>query len=76
MTKRILLKIQGMECPNCAMILERIEDKLKGVLMAEASYHKAQMVVEFYEGQVSEEQIRAEVQRMGYTVAAISSNSK
>ena len=69
MTKRITMKIQGMECPNCAMILERIEDKLNGVLLAEASYHKAQLVVEFNEAQVSEAQIQAEVQRMGYAVA-------
>ena len=76
MTKRILMKIDGMACPNCAMILERIEDKLNGVLMAEASYHKAQMVVEFNEAQVTEEQIEAEVQRMGYVVVAISSRKK
>ena len=68
--KRITLKIDGMECPNCAMILERLEDTLAGVLLAEASYRKAELVVEFDEGRVSEEQIRAEIQRLGYAVAA------
>ncbi len=72
--RRITLKIQGMECPNCAMTLERIEDNLKGIHLAEASYHKAQMVVEFDEAQITEEQIKAEVLRMGYTVAAADSN--
>jgi copper chaperone len=76
MAKRIMLKIGNMECPNCAMNLERIEDKLKGVLMAEASYHKGQMVVEYNEAQVTEEQIKAEVKRLGYEVVASSSNSK
>lgn len=76
MAKRIMMKIQGMECPNCSMLLERIEDKLKGVIMAEASYHKAQMVVEYNETQITEEQIKAEVQRMGYKVTAISSTIK
>lgn len=76
MAKRVTLKIEGMECPNCAMILERIEDKLHGVLLAEASYHKAQMVVEYDEAQVSEEKITAEVQRMGYGVAEIRPTSK
>jgi copper chaperone CopZ len=70
MAKKVTLKIQGMECPNCAMILERIEDKLAGVVMAEASYHKMQMVVEYDENQVTLEAIRAEVVRMGYTVGA------
>jgi copper chaperone CopZ len=69
MAKQITLSIEGMECPNCAMILERIEDKLAGVLMAEASYRKARLVVEFDEAQVSEEEIRAEVERLGYKAA-------
>jgi copper chaperone CopZ len=70
MTKQIKMKIQGMECPNCSMILERIEDKLNGVITAEASYHKAQMVVEYDESRVTEEQIKAEVMKMGYKVTA------
>lgn len=70
MTKKIMMKIEGMECPNCAMILERIEDKLKGVVMAEASYHKARMVVEYDDHLVTEEQIQAEVKRLGYSVAS------
>lgn len=63
------LKISGMECPNCAMNLERIEDTLPGVLLAEASYHKGQMVVEFDETRVSEAQIHEAVRRMGDKVA-------
>lgn len=69
MARRVTFKIEGMECPNCSMILERVEDKLAGVLLAEASYRKGQMQVEFDERQVSEAEIRAEIERMGYTVA-------
>ena len=68
MTKRITLKIDGMECPNCAMILEGIEDKLKGVKSAEASYRKTQLIVEYEESLLTEDQIKAEVKRMGYEV--------
>lgn len=70
MTKRVTLKIDGMECPNCAMILESMEDKLKGVKKAEASYHKAQLIVEFNESELSVDQIKAEVKRLGYVVTA------
>lgn len=66
MAKRIMLTIEGMECPNCAMKLERMEDTLEGVVLAEASYRKAQLIVEFNEEKVSETQIRAEVRRLGY----------
>ncbi len=71
MTQKITMKIKGMECPNCSMILERIEDKLHGVVKAEASYHKAQMIVEFNEAQVTEDLIKVEVRRMGYEVIGI-----
>ena len=72
MTKKVTLKIKGMECPNCAMILERIEDKMPGVELAEASYRKEQLVVAFDEGIVTLEQIEEEVKRLGYEVESIS----
>jgi copper chaperone CopZ len=71
MTRKIIMKISGMECPNCAMILERIEDKVDGVKMVEASYHKGEMKVEFDEVKISEGQIKAEVKRLGYEVVDI-----
>lgn len=74
MTQRITIKIKGMECTNCSMNLERIEDKLHGVVRAEASYHKAQMIVEYIDTQVTEDLIKAEVQRMGYEVISIGKN--
>jgi copper chaperone CopZ len=69
MSTKITLKIAGMECPNCSMNLERIEDKLKGVLFAEASYRKEQMVLEYDDSIVTLDQIKAEVKRLGYEVA-------
>jgi len=69
MIQKITLKIEGMECPNCSMILESVEDKLEGVLMVEASYHKGQMKIEYDEKQVTLQQIKAEVQRLGYQVS-------
>jgi copper chaperone CopZ len=71
MTKRITLKIDGMECPNCPMILESIEDTLAGVKKAEASYRKAKLIVEFNESELSIDQIKAAVQHLGYEVTAI-----
>lgn len=70
MTKKVTLKIKGMECPNCAMILERLEDKVPGVELAEASYRKEQMVVEFDEKMITLEQIQEEVKRLGYEVVS------
>lgn len=68
MIQKITLEIEGMECPNCSMILESVEDKLEGVLMVEASYHKGQMKIEYDEKEVTIQQIKAEVKRLGYLV--------
>ncbi len=71
MAKKITLAILGMECPNCAMKLESIEDRLPGVLRAEASYQKGWMTVEYNEDRLNEAQIREAVQRLGYQVSAV-----
>ena len=62
--------ITDMECPSCAMRLEGLEDKLDGVKRVTASYHKRQMEVEFDETRVSEAQIIAAVEKLGYHVGA------
>jgi copper chaperone CopZ len=71
MKKKILITIEGMECPNCVMKLEGIEDKLPGIFRAEASYHKGQMIVEFDENKINEAQIQTEIYRLGFQVKAI-----
>lgn len=68
MTTRITMKIGGMSCPNCAMVLEQMEDRLNGVKQVEASYHKGQMTVVYDETVITKEQIKTEVNRLGYEV--------
>jgi copper chaperone CopZ len=63
-------RIPDMQCPNCAMILEGIEDHLDGIKQISASYHKLQMVVEYDETRVSEEQIIAAVKKKGYQIVS------
>lgn len=59
--------VPDMHCANCVMRLESLEDELPGIYRIEASYHKQQMLVEFDEAQVSEEQILAAARQKGYT---------
>jgi len=58
--------VPDMHCSNCSMKLESIEDDLPGIKEINASYHKQQMVVEFDEKQVSDEQIIAAAKKKGY----------
>ena len=63
-------KIPDMTCSNCAMKLEALEDTLTGVKEINASYHKLQMVIEYDESKLTEEQIVEAVKKKGYQAIA------
>lgn len=58
--------VPDLHCSNCSMRLESIEDELAGIKEIDASYHKQQMIVEFDETVVSEDQIIAAAKKKGY----------
>lgn len=62
-------KIPDMTCTNCAMKIESLEDDLDGVKEINASYHRLEMVIEYDETKLTEEQIIAAVKKKGYTAA-------
>jgi len=59
-------KIPDMTCSNCAMKLEALEDTLDGVKEINASYHKLEMVIEYDESKLTDDQIIAAVKKKGY----------
>jgi copper chaperone CopZ len=59
-------KIPDMTCSNCAMKLESLEDTLEGVKEINASYHRLEMVIEYDESKLDEEQVIAAVKKKGY----------
>lgn len=59
-------KIPDMTCSNCAMKLESLEDMLDGVKEINASYHKLQMVIEYDETKLTDQEIIAAVKKKGY----------
>ena len=64
-------KIPDMTCSNCAMKLEGLEDILDGVKEINASYHRLEMVIEFDELKLTEDQIVSAVKKKGYTALAV-----
>ncbi|MCQ3935626.1 MAG: hypothetical protein DPW18_01135 [Chloroflexi bacterium] len=60
-------KVPDMSCTNCAMKLEALEDTLEGVKEINASYHKLEMVVEYDEAKLTDDEIVAAVKKKGYT---------
>lgn len=61
-----VFRVPDMECPNCAMHLEGLEDDLPGVKRITASYKKQIMEVEFDETKLSVEQIITAANAIGY----------
>jgi copper chaperone CopZ len=59
-------RVSDMQCPNCAMHLEGLEDELSGVLRITASYKKQVMEVVFDETLLSVDQIIAAANTLGY----------
>jgi copper chaperone CopZ len=59
-------RVPDMHCSNCVMHVESIEDDLPGIRQVSASYHKLQMVVEYDETKVTDEQIVEAVRKKGY----------
>jgi copper chaperone len=61
-----IFRVPDMECPNCAMHLEGLEDDLPGVKRVSASYRKQVMEVEFDEARLTVEQIIRAANAIGY----------
>jgi len=63
---RITFRVPDMECPNCAMHLEGLEDELPGIKRVTASYKKQVMEVEFDEAKLTLQQIIRAANAIGY----------
>lgn len=70
MMKKTFL-VEGMHCPNCAMVLDGIEDDLPGVKRVATSFHKGLMTVEYDDAIVTEVEILGKIVQLGYTATEI-----
>jgi copper chaperone CopZ len=66
MEKKAYFKVTEMHCSNCAMRLQSMEDDVPGVKQVDASYQKQQMVVLFDDAVISEKEISAAAEKLGY----------
>ena len=61
-------RIPGISCALCAMALQSLEDDLPGVQRVNASYRHQRVEVEFDESLVSEAELLAAIEALGYDV--------
>ncbi|MBI3077505.1 MAG: cadmium-translocating P-type ATPase [Deltaproteobacteria bacterium] len=62
------LPLGGLDCPDCAVKVERALSRLPGVLWVAVSFAASSMVVEYDAEQVGPQAIEATVRRLGYEV--------
>lgn len=67
MTK-LVLKVKGMHCASCAILIDKLLLKQPGVVAVNTSYGAQKVALEFDETKISLEQIDAFVNKLGYDV--------
>lgn len=71
MKQNITLKINGMHCVSCAMSIDgELEDTGK-VTSVSTSYPKQQTEIEFDSDNISEEEIKRIIEKLGYSTERI-----
>lgn len=69
MTKKTY-QLEGMTCPTCAIKIEKLLKKTKGVEESEVLYNSGRVKVSFDEATVTSEDITAAIEQLGYTVVS------
>ncbi len=66
-TRTITYKVKGFTCITCAVGLETLLLRQKGVVSAKASYPEASVVIKYVPATVTEDQLKAYIAEMGFT---------
>ena len=61
------IKVKGMTCGGCKMGVENAVRRLPGISYAEASLEKAEVVVEYDEKKTALKDLRAAIEKAGFT---------
>ena len=72
--RTVTYKIDGFTCVTCALGLEVLLKRQKGVIRSKASYPEREAVITFDPGLTNEEAIQMAIQEAGFTVKAGSGN--
>ncbi len=65
---KIELKINGMHCGSCAMLIKEELAETDGIASAEVSFESKAAVIEFDENLTSENAISKQINELGYEV--------
>lgn len=66
--ERMVLEIEGMHCVSCSMNIDGTLGELPGVVEVRTSYAKGKTEIVYDKGRISGEEIRRQVEELGYVV--------
>ena len=67
MTK-LVLKVKGMHCASCSVLIDKLGGKLDGVISIKTSYGAEKTAIEFDEKKISLEKIDEFINKLGYDI--------
>ncbi|MFH1065472.1 MAG: heavy-metal-associated domain-containing protein [Nanoarchaeota archaeon] len=64
--KNIKLKVNGMHCQSCGILIKDVLEETEGIFTASADLKKKKVSVLFNDEKISTEQIRKKIEELGY----------
>lgn len=74
-SKTIAYRVKGFTCVTCAVGLETMLQREKGIAWAKASYPDATVIIKFDPNLVTENALKGFIAEMGFSVEEIRANS-
>ncbi len=65
---KIVLKVKGMHCASCSILIDKLVGKQPGVTSVKTNYGSAKTAIEFDESKISLKTIDAFVNKIGYDI--------
>ena len=69
------LRIEGMDCPTCANVIEHALGRLEGVLEAKVSYAAERLRLEYDSERTSHRAVKRRIEALGYHVFALEADA-
>ncbi len=66
--RKVTYRVRGFTCVTCAVGLETMLRREKGIVHVEASYPKAMVTIEFDTAEFTEDSLRKFIAEMGFSV--------
>ena len=68
--KTALFQVKGFSCPTCAVGLDTMFSRTKGIVSSHSTYPEGKVSVQFDPAAINESSVRAVITDAGFTIAA------